>query len=577
MSGESVKALYFKENNIGNWMKKSKKQYIWKMKVDGETHHIEFLDSVLSGKKKIMKNGMVVFERQLFGVPFQYPFTIGKHSFNIAMHGDRYELRVDGNSFSHMYNLTKNKTQMEEYEENDMGAYGESSPTKDSYASRQKKYDDYDENPPSKNKNDDPFAWGEKPTAKFNSREPRRDDPVDTGYDGWNDVQGSNGINKSKIPDPYANSKYTSQYDPYPGDANFSNKISKSRGKGGTVVKKGNDFFSGGYNKEAPKKAKFDEKEQPKTFDFGEFGDSVDKVTKPGDDFENVFNDVPSKVQKVEKDDPFAWGNKISKEKDGQEKGDFDFDFNTGKTNETKTSKFDPFAVEENPTPVSSDPIEALADVKFESDPLPQAEFSTNPVFETEEKPKEKEDNKDPNDLWSENKLFDLSNLKKNKSNKEENKKEETKGIESDTLKTNGLSSQGIQNLHSPTKILETKEDKLNALENAFGSVETDAVATNLPQNIGNPSVNDTNFNQVPPTAPQNTTNAIKNDFGEFPSMFESNPDGFGTFKGFENDAFGGGNTAPPAPQTNNTDAFGVPQPAKTEVKNEKKDDWFEF
>jgi hypothetical protein len=55
-------------------------------------HTIEFLDSVLSGKKKIVKNGLTVFERQLFGVPFQYPFTIGKHSFNIAMHGDKYEL-----------------------------------------------------------------------------------------------------------------------------------------------------------------------------------------------------------------------------------------------------------------------------------------------------------------------------------------------------------------------------------------------------------------------------------------------------------------------------------------------------
>lgn len=92
MGDQSVKALYYKENNIGNWLKKSKKQYVWKMEVDGDMHTIEFLDSVLSGKKKIVKNGLTVFERQLFGVPFQYLFTIGKHSFNIAMHGDKYEL-----------------------------------------------------------------------------------------------------------------------------------------------------------------------------------------------------------------------------------------------------------------------------------------------------------------------------------------------------------------------------------------------------------------------------------------------------------------------------------------------------
>lgn len=65
---------------------------MWKFEIDNDLHTIEFLDSLLSGKKKIIKNGLVVFERQLFGVPFQYPFTIGKHSLNIAMHGDKYEL-----------------------------------------------------------------------------------------------------------------------------------------------------------------------------------------------------------------------------------------------------------------------------------------------------------------------------------------------------------------------------------------------------------------------------------------------------------------------------------------------------
>jgi len=67
------------------------------------------MDSVLSGKKKILKDGLTIFERQLFGVPFQYPFTIGKHSLNIAMHGDKYELRVDGQSFSHLYQASRSK------------------------------------------------------------------------------------------------------------------------------------------------------------------------------------------------------------------------------------------------------------------------------------------------------------------------------------------------------------------------------------------------------------------------------------------------------------------------------------
>lgn len=69
--------------------------------------------------------------------------------------------------------------------------------------------------------------------------------------------------------------------------------------------------------------------------------------------------------------------------------------------------------------------------------------------------------------------------------------------------------------------------------------------------------------------APQSTSN---DDFGEFPSMFGSTPDGFGNFKGFESDAFG----------SSNQDTFGQPaapaQPsASAQPKQEKKDDWFEF
>jgi len=51
MSENTVKAMYYKENNIGNWLKKSKKQYIWKIEIDGDLHTVEFLDSILSGKK----------------------------------------------------------------------------------------------------------------------------------------------------------------------------------------------------------------------------------------------------------------------------------------------------------------------------------------------------------------------------------------------------------------------------------------------------------------------------------------------------------------------------------------------
>lgn len=79
-----------------------------------------------------------------FGVPFQYPFTIGKHTLNIAMHGDKYELRVDGMSFSHMYALNRAR-----------GAFGEEAGYSHNW------YDDtYNE---SSKSNIDRDPYGEKP------------------------------------------------------------------------------------------------------------------------------------------------------------------------------------------------------------------------------------------------------------------------------------------------------------------------------------------------------------------------------------------------------------------------------
>lgn len=59
------------------------------------------------------------------------------------------------------------------------------------------------------------------------------------------------------------------------------------------------------------------------------------------------------------------------------------------------------------------------------------------------------------------------------------------------------------------------------------------------------------------------------NDFGEFPTMFGSAPEGFGNFQGFGNDGFG----------SNAASDFGFKQQAKPAPAppQNKKDDWFEF
>lgn len=75
----SIRAIYFEEKNIGEHIKKSKKQFIWKFELDGLQHTIEFLVSKLTGKKKILQDGISLYEQKKMTTSFQFPFNIGKH------------------------------------------------------------------------------------------------------------------------------------------------------------------------------------------------------------------------------------------------------------------------------------------------------------------------------------------------------------------------------------------------------------------------------------------------------------------------------------------------------------------
>lgn len=51
-----------KENILSNMvMYSTKKQYLWKFKLDGKDFAIEMFNSSLSGKKKILQNGQVIY------------------------------------------------------------------------------------------------------------------------------------------------------------------------------------------------------------------------------------------------------------------------------------------------------------------------------------------------------------------------------------------------------------------------------------------------------------------------------------------------------------------------------------
>jgi hypothetical protein len=99
----SVRAIYFDERNIGERIKKSKKQFIWKFEIDGLQHTIEFLVSKLSGKKKVIQDGVVLLEQKKITKSFEFPFNIGKHMLVITYGLKGGDLRIDNNSFENLY------------------------------------------------------------------------------------------------------------------------------------------------------------------------------------------------------------------------------------------------------------------------------------------------------------------------------------------------------------------------------------------------------------------------------------------------------------------------------------------
>ena len=104
----SISGLRYQEKNIGGTFKSSKVEYTWEFILDGTPQKIELIDSRWTGKKRLIRNGMEVLDKNKDG-SFLKNFQIGNHIFTIITYGDKCELRVDNQSFTHLYNLEKNK------------------------------------------------------------------------------------------------------------------------------------------------------------------------------------------------------------------------------------------------------------------------------------------------------------------------------------------------------------------------------------------------------------------------------------------------------------------------------------
>ena len=100
--------LFYSEKDIGATLKISKRQFIWEFELNGSSQRIELLDSRFSRKKRLYKNGLNILDTTETG-NFIHNFEIDGHACVIIQYGDKIELRIDNQSFTHLYNLQKNK------------------------------------------------------------------------------------------------------------------------------------------------------------------------------------------------------------------------------------------------------------------------------------------------------------------------------------------------------------------------------------------------------------------------------------------------------------------------------------
>lgn len=88
---------------------RSKTQYIWRIEINSKEHRVDLLVSYLSGMRRILIDGNMVFEKQMRFSPLSFSTSIGENMISIVEQNDRFDLRIDNQSFSNLYLEEKTK------------------------------------------------------------------------------------------------------------------------------------------------------------------------------------------------------------------------------------------------------------------------------------------------------------------------------------------------------------------------------------------------------------------------------------------------------------------------------------
>ena len=63
---EGVEAVSFNKLDVGFMVKQSKQHFRWRLRIEGVLTTIEVFSSKLSGKRRILRDGILICDRQQF-------------------------------------------------------------------------------------------------------------------------------------------------------------------------------------------------------------------------------------------------------------------------------------------------------------------------------------------------------------------------------------------------------------------------------------------------------------------------------------------------------------------------------
>ena len=102
----NIANLFYLEENIGLNIHMSKRKFIWKFDLNDTPKEIKLLDSRLSNKKRLYKNDKMILNTKS-KKNFSHEFEIDGHTCLIIQYADKFGLRIDNQSFTHIYNWQK--------------------------------------------------------------------------------------------------------------------------------------------------------------------------------------------------------------------------------------------------------------------------------------------------------------------------------------------------------------------------------------------------------------------------------------------------------------------------------------